>query len=205
MLMRRTNWPVFAAVAILGPALGLYLGATCMPADWLPWSDDGTASAPERAAASPSPAPETAPAELVMPDGDRLTLDRLAPQRATAIVVMKGEWCPVCQKQLRRLSEGLEQLNRVDAAVFGLNTASPDANRRLQQKLDLAFPVLTDPKRDLHDELDLWLDEQGHAMPGIIFVDEDGRIADIHRGRYPGQKQGRYILHKLAQISEHGD
>jgi peroxiredoxin len=85
--------------------------------------------------------------------------------------------------------------------VFGLTTAGPHQNRKLRHRLDLGFPILGDPSRTLHQQFDLWLEDRGHAMPGIIFLNEDGGVAKIHRVRYPGQRQERRILRELRRIS----
>lgn len=208
MLIRRQNWPAFLAIAILGPLLGAYVGAT-MLSGACPFSKKQEAKAPSSheasaPAKSASDQQETTNAfgNVVFPDGDRVGLSELAPSRPTAIIVMKAPWCPVCQRQLKRVSERLNQIQHVGGAVYGLSAANTGTNAKLRRKLRLDFPILSDPSKSLHKKLNLWVANQGHAMPGVIFLDEEGDIAKIHRGRYPGQKQGGYILNNLKKLSD---
>ncbi|MFB6372100.1 MAG: peroxiredoxin family protein [Bradymonadaceae bacterium] len=208
MLIRRQNWPAFLAIAILGPLLGAYVGATALSGS-CPFSTVDRAGASDAKRAS-APTQQTTPDEperptfdqLVFPDGDRAALSELSPTRPTAIVVMKAPWCPVCQRQLKALSQRLNQVQHVGGSVVGLTTADAETNAELRRKLRLDFPILGDPSKSLHKKLNLWIAGQGHAMPGVIFLDDDGDIAKIHRGRYPGQKQAGYILKNLQKLSD---
>ena len=205
MLIRRQNWPAFLAIAIIGPLLGAYVGATMM-SNACPSSAKKKAEAPDgktAAAKKDEPRPTQRPSfdQVVFPDGDRASLSEIAPTRPTAIVVMKAPWCPVCQRQLKALSQRLDQVQEVGGAVVGLTTADAATNTQLRRKLRLDFPILGDPSKALHEKLNLWLDGQGHAMPAIIFLDEQGDVVKLHRGRYPGQRQSAYILKTLQQIS----
>lgn len=203
MIIRRANWSVLIAVAILGPLFGLYVGANLSLG--LCSSDD--AADRQRADAPAATEPEKAhqrgrpPQPLALPDGDQVTLDELAPGRPVALVVMKGTWCPVCQKQLKRLSNRMPDIQAADGAVFGLSTSDAKANRQLQNRLELGFPILGDSDKSLHRGLEMWMAERGHAMPGVIYLDEQGNIAKVHRGRYPGQNQTDCILDTLDRIA----
>jgi peroxiredoxin len=203
MIIRRANWSILIGVAILGPLFGMYVGAS-LPLD-LCSSDDELerqqAEAP--AATTDDDQQHDRPAQPVaLPDGDQVTLDELAPGRPVALVVMKGTWCPVCQKQLKRLSNRMPDIQAADAAVFGLSTSEAKTNRQLQNRLELGFPILGDADKSLHRGLEMWVDRRGHAMPGVIYLDEEGRIAKVHRGRYPGQNQTDCILDTLDRISD---
>lgn len=197
MILRRKNWPVFLAIALLGPLLGAfvtvkYLNGEC----WQSATDAETTQ--ERAS-------ETADREraeqFVLPDGDRIALDEIAPGRSVAVVVMKAPWCTVCQRQLKRISNRLDDVQSADGAVVGLTTAEAKTNRRLTERLDLGFPILGEPSKRLHKRLGLWRPDDCHAIPGVVFLDESGTIKDVHRGRYPGKPQGEFILDTLRNLS----
>lgn len=204
MIIRRANWSVLLAIAILGPLLGMFVGAN------LSLDLCSSDQEPDRQQAEVPTAAETEEAQqrgrpsqpLALPDGDRVTLDELAPGRPVALVVMKGTWCPVCQKQLKRLSHRMPDIQAADAAVFGLSTSDAETNRRLQNRLELGFPILGDADKSLHRGLEMWVERRGHAMPGVIYLDEEGNIAKVHRGRYPGQNQTDCILDTLDRIAD---
>ena len=39
------------------------------------------------------------------------------------------------------------------------------------------------------------------VIPGVIYLDEQGKVVDVYRGRYPGKSQTGRILRKLHAIS----
>lgn len=201
MLIRKTNWPVILAVATIGPLFGAFIAAQVLPLDSCP-TQNREGQTGEPAAKKVSTQTEQTEESLVFPDGDSVELDELAPGRATAIVVMKAPWCSVCRKQLRRLDGQLDRVQSVDGAVFGLTSADARTNRRLAEDLGLGFPILGDPSRQLHRSLTLWMERRGHAMPGVIFLDEQGQVRKVHRGRYPGRSQTGFILETLSVLSQ---
>ncbi|MFW5966788.1 MAG: peroxiredoxin family protein [Persicimonas sp.] len=200
MILRKKHWPLLIALCICGPALGLAVGYFA-----------GWPSCPKKADRPvESNAPDVqndhderrADHRVILPN-DReteLALDEIAPGRPVALVVMKHINCPVCQDQLVELTDRLDQVQRTGGAVYGLSTSEPAANQRLMQEKRLGFPVLTDVDRSLHREVGLWSDERGHAVPGVVFLDEDGQVRDVHRGRYPNQPQEGMILKRLEAM-----
>jgi peroxiredoxin len=141
------------------------------------------------------------PERLVMPDGDRVALDQLAPERATAFVVMKSPWCSVCQKQLQALSDRATCTTGIDAAVFGMTASDAGTNEKLQKKLELNFPVVGDSDGQFLREMGLWNREAQRPIPGVIYLNEQGEVVDVYRGRDPGTSQTGRILRKLHAIS----
>lgn len=188
MLVRRSNWPALIAVSVLGPALGLLLGAMAVSGDWFSCGSDATVK-------------EQSSERLVMPDGDPINLEELAPERATALVVMKSPWCSVCQKQLQALSKRSACTTGIDAAVFGMTASDAETNDKLQKKLELNFPVVGNPDGDLLRQMGLWNHDAERPIPGVIYLDEQGKVVDVYRGRYPGKSQTGRILRKLHAIS----
>lgn len=204
MLIRRKNWPAFLVIAIFGPVLGAFLAVEFLPFSLCPKDRENDH---ERVQKQQTDRPESdsedvaADESLQLPDGDSIALDEIAPERPVAIVVMKGSWCPVCQRQLKRLSKQLRDVQSANAAVVGLTTAVPEQNRRLRQKLGLQFPILSDTSKDFHRRLDMWRDGACHAIPGVVFLDESGDIVKVHRGRYPGKPQDEFVLDTLRKLS----
>lgn len=199
MLIRRQNWSVLLTLALVGPLLGAILGAKFLPIGTCGEEDDEQT---REARETPTDTDETDESQttLQFPDGDRAPLDAIAPTRPVAIIVMKGPWCPVCRRQLKRLSNQYRRVQSAGAEVVGLTTAAPDDNRRLAEELELNFPVLSDRSRRFVKRLGLWQPGACHPVPGVVFLDESGDIAKVHRGRYPGKRQGAFILDALNNL-----
>lgn len=196
MIIRRKHWPLLIALCLAGPALGLaaglFFGWPSCPAD----KGDG---ADQRVEAQNVDA-ERDDHRVALPDGTELALDELAPDRPVAIVVMKGTWCRVCQDQLVELTDRLDEVSHSGGAVFGLSADKPEANQRLMDQRQIGFPVLSDADPSVLCELGLWDDKRDHAIPGVVFVDEDGQIEHVHRGRYPDRPQTQMILERLERM-----
>src|SRR5829696_8803077 len=50
------------------------------------------------------------------------------------------------------------------------------------EKLDLPFPLLSDPKGDLIKSPDLWNEEEGVSEPAIVVVDRSGTVRRLYSG-----------------------
>lgn len=193
MLVRTSEWPFLSSFLMLGLLGGLLLGVA--------YGDKLTCEqSTDRTRAETTAAPENTDT-VTLPNGQKVALDELAPGRPAAIVVMKGAWCPVCQRQLKRLSYQMAKVQFEGGAVFGLSTADAAKNRQLVRQLELNFPIVSDVDRDLLERFGLWLDGRGHAMPGVIFLNADGEPVKVHRGRYPGDPQDAMILGALEELA----
>lgn len=209
MIIRRVHWYILAMFSVLGLVGGAAVGGlfTCGT------SGSGYSSAPAPSSA-PAQTSDEAPAELTsadspyrsnyrfeLPSAEKIQMDELAPERPVAIVVMKGTWCSVCRRQLDALSDRLHMATQMGAAIVGLSTGSADTNRHMMRKLNLEFPVLSTTSDQFLRDVRLSRDRSERAIPGVVFLNEQGNIAKVHRGRYPGKPQEKYILRTLQKLS----
>jgi AhpC/TSA family len=56
----------------------------------------------------------------------------------------------------------------------------PDHNMAMVGKLNLPFPLLSDPKGDLIKRLDLWNEEENVSEPTIVILDRGGTIRRLY-------------------------
>src|SRR5829696_9897480 len=50
------------------------------------------------------------------------------------------------------------------------------------EKLDLPFPLLSDPRGDLIKTLDLWNEEENVSEPDIVVLDRSGTVRRLYSG-----------------------
>ncbi len=50
------------------------------------------------------------------------------------------------------------------------------------EKLDLPFPLLSDPRGDLIKRLDLWNKKEGVSEPAVVVVDKSGEVRRLYSG-----------------------
>jgi hypothetical protein len=63
----------------------------------------------------------------------------------------------------------------------GISVDPPDHNLAMVEKLDLPFPLLSDPRGDLIKRLDLWNEEEGVSEPAVV-VDKSGVVRRLYTG-----------------------
>jgi hypothetical protein len=74
------------------------------------------------------------------------------------IVFYRGGWCPYCNLALRTYSQELyPELAERDIELIAVSPHKPDGSLSTQQKNELPFPVLSDPRNALAAELGILL------------------------------------------------
>ncbi len=131
------------------------------------------------------------------PSGESIDLADVAPGKPVAIVVMKGTWCGVCRGQLVRLEERIAEVEAAGAVVVGMTDQPPAVNLAAAERMGISIPILSDADGDAI--LSFGLEGPNHPVPGVVFVDRDGKVADVVRGRYPGQPQEDWIVERLTR------
>ena len=58
----------------------------------------------------------------------------------------------------------------------------PDHNKAMVEKLDLPFPLLSDPRGDVIKSLGLWNEEEGVSEPAIVVLDRSDTIRRLYSG-----------------------
>jgi hypothetical protein len=64
----------------------------------------------------------------------------------------------------------------------GISVDPPSHNLAMVQKLDLPFPLLSDPRGDLIKSLELWNEEEGVSEPAIVVLDSSGVVRRLYSG-----------------------
>jgi hypothetical protein len=77
------------------------------------------------------------------------------------------------------------------------------------EKLDLPFPLLSDPRGELIKRCGLWNDEEGVSEPAIVALDKSGTVQYLYSGGTdfadrPQEESLLYILDRVGSDSEYG-
>ena len=124
--------------------------------------------------------------DVVLPDqsGEPWSLREHLRDGAVALVFYRGDWCAYCNGQLVALAERHDELLEAGTRVVGVVVDAPERNAAMIAKLRLPFPILSDADGSgAIRELDVWDEEGGHALPGIVLVAPDGSKAWYQVGR----------------------
>lgn len=181
---RRTTLSVFGLSALGVSGLGLT-----------------TAWPPSAWAAEPDVHPYSG-AVLKDLNADTTSLRAQARGQRLVVVVMKGHYCALCRRQMKRLQAMSEQLRALDAKVVGLNHDSVEANRAVAKHDDLKLPILSDRRHEVISALGLWLEDVGHALPAIVVFDRCGSERGRQVGRNPDVRPEAALMKLLREVND---
>jgi peroxiredoxin len=158
-------------------------------------------------------------AELLAADGTPTTLRAAAGGRPAVVVFYRGAWCPYCNIALRTYQDRLlPELAARNVQLIAVSPQRPDGSLTMQEKHELAFPVLSDPGNTLARaagiltapsdgaraaQLELGLDltqvnadgTTGLPMPATVVLDAEHTVRwiDVHPD-YTGRSEPEQIL-----------
>ncbi len=110
------------------------------------------------------------------PDGTGYSLSEFRGDKNVLVVFFPLAFSPVCSHQLPEVQARLADFETADTQVLGVSVDSHWTNRAFAQKLGLAFPLLSDWKREASAAFGVLLPEQGYSNRASFLVDKQGRI-----------------------------
>lgn len=145
------------SVSIAEQVSGFEAGAaTQLPAEvWAAFSAMqaalDAAGVPTQVAAPGTVLPDVA---LIDAQGSATSLHAVTDGRTAVLVFYRGAWCPYCNITLKTYQDQLlPQLTERGVALVAISPQKPDGSLTMQQKNELAFPVVSDPGNALAGQL----------------------------------------------------
>ena len=115
-------------------------------------------------------------------DGETVQLAALLERGPVVLTFYRGSWCPYCNTQLRDYQERLGEIEARGATLVAISPQIPDSSLSMQEKNDLAFPVLSDIGGEVSDaygltfQVDAATRERYQAV-GVDLVEANGTDA----------------------------
>ena len=98
------------------------------------------------------------------------------------LVFYRGDWDPYCNGQLASYARQMAEFERRGVQVAGISVDPPGNNARMVGKLQIPFPLLSDPEGELARLFGLWDAGEGMTVPSIVIVDQSGEVRYIYKG-----------------------
>jgi len=137
--------------------------------------------------------------------GRDVALDGYRGQRLVVLVFFAGGYDRDAVRNLRALAERYPRIREDGAEVLAITPELPGKVQTLVEKLDLPFPVLSDPDMKVVKEYDVYDPTYNWTWPAAFIVDREGVIQYAFRGASPPNTPPvEYILLKLTQMKEGG-
>ncbi len=128
--------------------------------------------------------------DLSLPAADGSTFDLSVARQEGAVVVIfyRGDWCPICRKQLKSFQAHLGEFTAKDAKVVAISVDDAATSQALANKLGLTLPILVDA--DLRTIRAWGIEHKGHniAKPSTFVIAPDGTIRFIKIGDSAGDR-----------------
>ncbi len=124
------------------------------------------------------------PGRIVSVSGDTVDVGQLAKDKRVVVITLKAIWCPVCQRQLVRIRQQLEQIKNCPVAFLVLSPGPGKALRGIKKRIDFPYPFIEDKNLAIAKKFDLVLDqERGEITPAIFILKPDLSIGWMQLGR----------------------
>jgi peroxiredoxin len=98
------------------------------------------------------------------------------------LVFYRGDWDPYCNGQLASYARQFEEFDERGIQVAGISVDPPSNNARLVGKLQLPFPLLSDPEGELARLFGLWDADDGVALPSVVIIEQSGEVRYLYKG-----------------------
>ncbi len=120
---------------------------------------------------------ETAP-DFILSNafGENISLSAALRKGIVILKFYRGEWCPICNLDLRESQKHLNEIKSFGANLFAISPQSPDNALTMTQKNELGFEVLSDPNQEVIKAYNLQFDpgEDYHQRRDLTLLNNDG-------------------------------
>lgn len=104
-----------------------------------------------------------------------------------------------CTKECLALKESGPELRKYDVAYFGASVDDEALNKQFSDKLQLDFPLLSDPSKETAKAYGV-LNDRGMANRWTYYIDKDGKIAHVDQ-QVKVDGYGQTVAAKLKDLN----
>lgn len=132
-------------------------GRARIPAEALAVMDQATAQVAASGIADSSLGVGAKAPDFSLPDatGTEVSLSSLLAEGPVVLTFYRGGWCPCCSTELRALQAKLAEITAAGATFVAVSPQTPDSSLSTAEKLEPAFPVLSDEGNRVADSFGL--------------------------------------------------
>jgi peroxiredoxin len=145
---------------------------------------------------------------FILPDeqGEPFDLRSELAEGPLMLVFYRGDWWPYCNGQLVSFARDHAEFEERGIRLAGVSVDPPSHNAAMVEKLDLPFPLLSDPRGELIKRCDLWNDEEGVSEPAIVALNKSGTVQYLYSGGtdFADRPQEESLLYILDRVGSDG-
>ncbi|EPR71820.1 peroxiredoxin-like family protein [Cyclobacterium qasimii] len=118
--------------------------------------------------------------DFVLPNafGNMISLSDCLKSGPVILKFYRGEWCPICNLDLREIQQYVDQFNGFNTKVIAISPQKPDDALTITQKNELGFEVLSDSDQEVIKAYNLQFDpgKDYHQRRDLSALNGDGSI-----------------------------
>ena len=115
----------------------------------------------------------------------QVTLSAYRDRQNVILYFMREFSCAMCQRHVAQLKQLYNQLQLRGTTVLLIGGGTQQEAQRLSARLDLPFPVVADPDREVYHRYGLEKVMLLMQRSGSVLVNKQGNISYIHRATNP--------------------
>jgi len=120
---------------------------------------------------------DTAP-DFILPNALGVNVSLSEALKAGIVIVKfyRGEWCPICNLDLREIQKHLPEIKSFGATLLAISPQKPDDALTISEKNELGYDVLSDEKQLVIQAYNLQFDpgEDYHQRRDLTLLNGDG-------------------------------
>ncbi|MGV3774789.1 MAG: peroxiredoxin [Verrucomicrobiales bacterium] len=137
--------------------------------------------------------------ELKGSDGKTYKLSDFKGKQAVVVAWFPKAFTGGCTAECKSLKENGEKLKKLDVAYFTASTDDPETNKKFAESLQLDYPILSDPAKDVAKAYGVVNEERKVPFRWTFYIDKNGRIAYIDKDVKTDQ-HGSHMIQKLKEL-----
>jgi peroxiredoxin len=108
--------------------------------------------------------------------GNQFSLSELLKKGPVVLKFYRGEWCPICNLDLRAIQQQLSKIEALGASLLAISPQNPDSALTAKEKNELEFDVLSDANQEVIKAYNLQFDpgEDYHNRRDLTLLNGDG-------------------------------
>jgi peroxiredoxin len=108
--------------------------------------------------------------------GKAISLSAMLKLGPVILKFYRGEWCPICNLDLREVQKYITQFESLGARLLAISPQMPDDALTMKQKNELSFEVLSDARQEVIKSYNLQFDpgDDYHQRRDLSVLNGDG-------------------------------
>jgi peroxiredoxin Q/BCP len=137
--------------------------------------------------------------ELKGSDGKTYKLSDFKDKQAVVIAWFPKADTPGCTKECQSMRTNGEKLRKFDVAYFTASVDEPEANAKFSKKLELDYPILSDPTKKTAEAFGVVNSSRAVAQRWTYYIGKDGKVLYVDRD-VKTASHGEDIAAKLKEL-----